>query len=354
MVLGLLKTQVEKHVGNEFVKEFINQTSSTMADVLHEQVEIYTNKKKNISEFKDSLEKFVAQTKEDRPVVFIIDELDRCRPNYAVELLEQLKHLFSVPGIVFVLSIDKIQLGNAVRGFYGSELIDSDEYLRRFVDVEYSIPEPDAKLFCKYLYDYFQFDEFFLSQERLQYNDLQNDKASFIDFIIILFQNGKLPLRLQEKIFAHARLALLQFQSNHFLVPSLFVLLIYLRLKHADIYNSIKNSKYTLQGLIDAVEEVLPQNIQDKELRKFIYTISWLVITYNNARDHYLKESLITKGDGDNEERLIIKSKIDKSVNNQKFFEIFDSLRKYYSNMHEVGIDHLIKKIELTEMIKIN
>lgn len=62
--------------------------------------------------------------------MFIIDELDRCRPRYAVEVLEQIKHLFSVPGIVFVLSIDKVQLGNAIRGFYGSDLIDADEYYK--------------------------------------------------------------------------------------------------------------------------------------------------------------------------------------------------------------------------------
>lgn len=130
LALGLLKTQIEKHVGNEFVQEFINQTSSSVADGLQEQIEIYTSKKKSIVEFKESLEKFVSQTTENKPVVFIIDELDRCRPNYAVELLEQLKHLFSVPGIVFVLSIDKIQLGNAVRGVYGSDLINSNEYLR--------------------------------------------------------------------------------------------------------------------------------------------------------------------------------------------------------------------------------
>ncbi|MBN2571895.1 MAG: hypothetical protein JXA68_07175 [Ignavibacteriales bacterium] len=354
LALGVLKTQVEKHVGNEFVKEFINQTSSNVADGLQEQIEIYTRKKNSILEFKDSLNKFVSQTTESKPVVFIIDELDRCRPNYAVELLEQIKHLFSVPGIVFVLSIDKIQLGNAVRGVYGSDLIDANEYLRRFIDIEYSIPEPDTKLFCNYLYDYFQFDKFFSNEERLRYNVFQYDKSSFVDFIIALFHYGQLPLRVQEKIFAHARLALLLFVPNHYLIPSLFVLLMYLKIKHTEIYNSIKNSKYTLQGLIDDVEDVLPLNIQDKDLRKFIYTMVWLVQTYNNAKEYHLRENLIIKGEGDKEDKLAIKLKIDKSENNQELFKAVDYFRKSYNEMHEVGINHLIKKIELTEMIQMN
>jgi len=354
LALGLLKTQVEKHVGNEFVKEFINQTSSTVADGLQEQIEIYTSKKKSIIEFKESLERFVSQTTENKPVVFIVDELDRCRPNYAVELLEQLKHLFSVPGIVFVLSIDKIQLGNAVRGVYGSDLIDSNEYLRRFIDIEYSIPEPDTKLFCNYLYDYFQFDEYFSTDERMQYQELQNDKSSFIDFASTLFDYGKLPLRVQEKIFAHARLSLKQFEPNHYLFPNLFILLIYLKIKHKGIYNSIKNQIYSLQSLIDEVESVLPNNIKDDDSRMFLYTIARLIKTYNNAKEYHQQEPIIIEGHDEIKDKLAINSHVDWTKDNEDLLAIFKSFRKFHSRKNDVGINHLIKKIELTEMIKMN
>jgi hypothetical protein len=354
LALGLLKTQIEKHVGNEFVKEFINKTSSTVADGLQEQIEIYTNKKKGIIEFKELLQKFVSQTTESKPVVFIIDELDRCRPNYAVELLEQLTHLFSGPGIVFVLSIDKVQLGNAVRGVYGSDLIDSNESLRRFFDVEYSIPEPDTKLFCNYLYDYFQFDEFLSNQARLKYPELQHDKSDFIDFSVVLFKYGKLPLRVQEKILAHARLSLSQFKPNLYLIPSLFVLLIYLKIKHKNIYDSIKNLNYSLQSLIDNIESILPQNISEDNLRMFLYTEARLLKAYNNAKEFHLREQLIIKGLENTEDRLAIKSNLDESENNKRLLEIINSFNKYYSNLNDVGISHLIKKIELSEMIKMN
>lgn len=354
LALGLLKTQVEKHVGNDFVKELINQTSSTLTDGLQEQIEKYTNRKKSIVEFKESLKKFVSLTTDGKPVIFIIDELDRCRPNYSVELLEQLKHLFSVPGIVFVLSIDKFQLGNAVRGVYGSDLIDADEYLRRFIDIEYSIPEPDTKLFCNYLYSYFEFDEFFSHQERIRYHDLQYDKSNFIDFATSLFKYGKLPLRVQEKILAQARLSLNQFGPSSYLIPSLFVLLIYLKIKHKKVYDSIKNAEYSLQSLIDNVEYVLPQNINKDDLRMFIYTEARFLQAYNNDKEYHLREQLIIKGDENTADSLAIKSKIDGSENNEKLLGIIESFNKNYSNINDVGIKNLIKKIELTEMIKMN
>jgi hypothetical protein len=350
--LGLLKTQISKYVGDEVLKEALNQTANTIADGFQEQIEIYANKKKGIKDFKESLENFVSSSTEQKPVVFIIDELDRCRPNYAVELLEQLKHLFSVSGIVFVLSIDKIQLGNAVRGFYGSDLIDSDEYLRRFFDIEYSIPEPDTNLFCNYLYDYFQFDEFISNKERLSDFQLKNDKSDFITFSTILFNYAKLPLRVQEKILAHARLALTQFEQNTYLTPHLFILLIYLKIKHKEIYNSIKNQKYSLQNLIDNVESVLPRSINNSDLEVFLKAEASLLKTYNYDKDENLREKFIITGDEINKDKLSVKSNLDLSENNKTFFDIIKNLDYSYPYLNRIGISHFIKKIELIKQLK--
>ncbi len=354
LALGLLKTQVERHVGKDFVKEIINQTSSSVADGFQEQIEIYTNKKKGIFEFKDSLEKFVSQTTDNKPVIFIIDELDRCRPNYAVELLEQLKHLFSVPGIVFVLSIDKVQLGNAVRGVYGSDLIDSNEYLRRFIDIEYSIPEPDIKTFTRYLYEYYGFDEFFAGVERLRHRELQQDNSTFLKFAASLFNYEKLTLRVQEKIFAHARLALTQFPINNYVMPSLFILLIYIRFKHNTIYNNLKNDRYSLQELINQVESILPDAVSIDDSHMYLYTLSMLISSYNNSKEYPNKENLTVREESDSRLRLTFTSKFDKSENNEKLLSFLDSSRGYNLNMHDIDVKYLIKKIDITEKILIN
>jgi len=74
------------------------------------------------------------------PIVFIIDELDRCKPTYALELLEKIKHFFSVEGIVFILSMNKNQLTNSIRNIYGIES-DADLYLQKFLTIEASMPK---------------------------------------------------------------------------------------------------------------------------------------------------------------------------------------------------------------------
>lgn len=354
LALGLFKTQVEKYVGNDFAKELLNQTSTTVADSLQEQITNYTTRKNSIKEFQISLQKFVSSTTDEKPLVFIIDELDRCRPNYAVELLENIKHLFHVTGVVFVLSIDKIQLGNAIRGVYGSDLIDATEYLRRFIDIEYSLPEPDIKIFVKYLYEYFGFDEFFRGEQRLQYRELQHDNSNFIGFATSLFTYERLTLRVQEKIFAHARLALTQFPANNYVVPSLFVLLIYCKFKHKDFYNNLKNENYTLQELINQVEEILPNNVNDDDTHMYLYTLSMLLRSYNNSREYQEKEQLTIPDENNASQQLNFTSKFDKSENNKKLLGFLDTSRGYHSNIHDMKIIQLLKKIDITETIVMN
>ena len=80
------------------------------------------------------------------PLVVIIDELDRCRPLFAIGLLEKIKHLFELPGIIFVLGVDRTQLGHSIKSVYGQEM-DVDGYLRRFIDLEFLLPKGKPDVF---------------------------------------------------------------------------------------------------------------------------------------------------------------------------------------------------------------
>ena len=80
------------------------------------------------------------------PLVFIIDELDRCRPTFAIELLERVKHIFDVPNIVFVFGINRDELTKSLVSVYGE--IEAGEYLRRFFDMEFILPERSPTRFC--------------------------------------------------------------------------------------------------------------------------------------------------------------------------------------------------------------
>lgn len=72
------------------------------------------------------------------PLYIFIDELDRCRPTFAIELLERIKHFFDVENCKFIIATDKQQLSHSIKAVYGVGF-DSERYLRRFFDAEYSL-----------------------------------------------------------------------------------------------------------------------------------------------------------------------------------------------------------------------
>ncbi len=85
--------------------------------------------------FKKDLEKCI-----DRKLVVFIDELDRCKPTFAIQTLETVKHLFNVKGMIFIFSLDITQLQHCVKAVYG-ENFDSVGYLERFFDFTTRLPE---------------------------------------------------------------------------------------------------------------------------------------------------------------------------------------------------------------------
>lgn len=251
----IFKALAEKYIGKETIKEMLSGVGESITEIFTEQINDYANKQNGLEEFKENLRQFVKATSLDKPLIFFIDELDRCRPDYAIEVLEKVKHFFSVPNIVFVLSIDKNQLGNAVRGFYGSDKINAEEYLRRFIDVEYSIPQPDLKRFSTYLFEYFNFAEFFSHELRSKHSELRNDEESFIKTSEMLAIRFNLSLRQLEKIYAQARISLKTFSLNNYLFPSVFICLICLKMFDNGFYTLIKNRQLSIEEFIMQLNE---------------------------------------------------------------------------------------------------
>lgn len=106
-----------------------------------EVFELHNKKKQAFNDLKELLQDFFESTQHVKAIV-CVDELDRCRPDYAIQYLETIKHIFDIPGIVFVLAIDKDQISNSARALFGSEL-NANEYLRKFIDRTFLLPKPD-------------------------------------------------------------------------------------------------------------------------------------------------------------------------------------------------------------------
>lgn len=113
-------------------------TADAASKWIEKKLEDHAQEKASLQHFKIELAKFTAS--QPKPVVLFIDELDRCRPDFAVRLIERAKHFFDVPNLVFVLLMNRSQLEKAVKGVYGQET-DASGYLDKFVHIFLRLPK---------------------------------------------------------------------------------------------------------------------------------------------------------------------------------------------------------------------
>lgn len=136
--VNLLKVITPKR--GEAVEDLINLVDKKAKDY-KDKVDLEKLKK----EFYDAL---VELAPEDGKLIVFVDELDRCKPTYAIKVLERIKHYFSVPNITFIFSVDLSQLQNTVKRYYGEEF-DGYHYLDRFFDLVINLPEPNLDNYLK-------------------------------------------------------------------------------------------------------------------------------------------------------------------------------------------------------------
>lgn len=146
-------TYVSGVTGNSAVVEFTKKF--TFEDEDYQTVgkklnEVYMRQKDAIEDIKISLEQFAQLYGGNAKVYILIDELDRCRPNYAIEFLEVIKHFFELKNYVFIIATDTEQLSKSTKAVYGNEF-DGKEYLSRFFSRSAKIPKPDLKNFASLL-----------------------------------------------------------------------------------------------------------------------------------------------------------------------------------------------------------
>lgn len=142
---------------------------------------------------KNSLKQIQEQLKQitkEKMIIIVVDELDRCIPEYAIKVLERLHHIFTgIENLATVISVDSKQLENSVKQIYGDK-VDVEKYLRKFIDFKKTLPFgiPSINIFNS-------IDENFLS---MFYSP--NDKEE--QFSLELFENlwNKLDIRTQEKL----------------------------------------------------------------------------------------------------------------------------------------------------------
>lgn len=91
--------------------------------------------------------------KDKSRILFVVDELDRCKPSFAVELLEVIKHYYTRNDTTFVFATNLQQLAHTVQKFYGYNF-DGFSYLNKFFDFSYHLKTPNTELYTRQTLDW--------------------------------------------------------------------------------------------------------------------------------------------------------------------------------------------------------
>ena len=179
----------------------------------------------------------------------IIDELDRCRPSYAVELLEVTKHLFAVDKIVFVLAINRSELAHSIKVVYGSDF-DAEGYLRRFFDIDFRLPEPERERFIRAMLDAVQLENYF---NRTIDSRAQQEMELMHDLLLKFLSASEFSLRRIAQAIHRLGLVLGSLASNERSFITMTTLAFILRTFDAELYRRFIRHEVSDAEVVDKV-----------------------------------------------------------------------------------------------------
>ena len=205
-------------------------------------------------------------------LVFFVDELDRCRPTFAIQLLERVKHLFDIENIVFILSIDKKQIEASIKAVYGSE-INAPEYLRRFFNLEYRLPVADTTRYIDSLITRFNLDPVFAGRAEQHPSQFRYDREHIVTYLNFLANAMGLSLRAIERCMTRLRIIMDGVTNNHYLYPVLVVLLIVLHSNQPDLYDGIISGDTSPEDIIQHLTSLVRGQLKEEPEEQMIQAI---------------------------------------------------------------------------------
>lgn len=108
--------------------------------------------RRSVNAFREGLEALLttlaAKEHIPMPLYVLVDELDRCRPPFAIAMLERVKHLFDADNVVFIVATDTEQLAHSIQSVYGAGF-GAGTYLNRFFDRTYRFDPPSMLPFVE-------------------------------------------------------------------------------------------------------------------------------------------------------------------------------------------------------------
>jgi len=267
--LGIIK-ESDIDALSEIGDDVAADTSETIAGLVQERLDAHSKENDLIQSFRESLSDLPVNLMDNSSgrLVIIIDELDRCKPSFAVEVLEKIKHLFSVKNVVFLLVMHKQQLEEAIRSVYGAN-IDAHTYLQKFINVETSIPKRVA--------DRYNNDIELYVKKLLQLHEITTwgDDRNIVDCIIPLAQHFDLSLRQLEKVFTNIAIIYSTSGENHLRLVPVIVFIAVIKVINPNVFGRLLLGKISFSNLCEQLG-FLELNEEEEGKRKLFWLMSWI------------------------------------------------------------------------------
>lgn len=269
--------------------------SAAASKAVQYMLDEHEGKAKAISALKLSVSQWLEAVKgftdKQYPAFVFIDELDRCRPSYAVEMLETIKHIFDIKGVVFVVATDTRQLQHAVRVVYGQGF-EADIYLGRFFNTRYALKKMPLKELLSVHCDLDKLSLYALSQKGIDIWPKPMDNGDHFENLSIIYRALKLSER--ESIQITERLVSIvdNLGSVKHLDIYYLVVLMCLKEKHFTLYDQLqhvslisKNLEY--QGsLMEGFDQLL--NLDGVKLRLIVDADEYTYSALSDVQPTYL------------------------------------------------------------------
>jgi predicted KAP-like P-loop ATPase len=321
-----------------FDKDFDDAIGAIAESAAKELIDNYLKDKEVMQEFKKSIKDLLSKINDSKPFVIFIDELDRCRPLYAIELLERIKHIFGIDGLVFVLSVDTKQLSESIKSQYGN--IDAKNYLRRFIDMEYSLKNPSIDQFCAYLYrDVYQL-HIVLKEKQIKKEDpFEYDELAMLKY---LAKSLELSLREIEQVFIELRIIFktveLRLFELHFRI---IVLLVILKMKFPQQYELLKRQSLPEQEIIDLLVMKKTDGLSSRVVQIIIKAIVFATGKSNEQLEQIISEQKIIS--------TTLTDQKEQEEQNWLIDMLEHNTRRYGGYILNKAIDTVINKIEFID-----
>lgn len=246
-------------IGNDVVQRFTGidvikagqyaESKDTKAkpELGHACFQLYQERQKLFTKLRNLLRDLALES--EHSVLVLVDELDRCRPTYAIEFLETIKHFFDISGLIFVIGVDKTQLASSAKAFFGEHLV-FDEYYRKFAHRDVSLPvksQPMTERFCRELVKEYLSQEAFERKNRFPYFEHDHYREDDIVNLCIVFSLNARQIHELFRITAHVLSTTVK--SNSYLlwgwqIGAFFMTT--LSIKNHDLYDRIGRRKISL------------------------------------------------------------------------------------------------------------